>query len=227
MENPEIPSATPDDTDSLLREFDSSVSADRDAGVNKPNVDLSRPMTFEERIAAGIAERDRRLADARQSKRDEVREAERNELASLRQWAEGIEAERMAERERAEAEVVFAQAGEAVAELAPWLPPDYARRWVENEARTDGTLGEAWQRRHESEEWAGIAQRQVDRAIRRFAKHLEALPEPTVSGDREAVTAAVRGSGGPPPPPPAPSYNSKSDLEFADTVERNFGFRPL
>ena len=227
-ETSEIPSAPADDTDTLLSDFDNgSASVRPDAGVTPqaPAVEPP-PLSFTDRLLQKAAERDQRLADARKPKGPEAapqNTAEREELQQLRTWAEGIEAERMAERERVEAQEVFDRSGEVVQEIAPWLPGDYARTWFINEAMTDPVLADAWENRHASPEAAGIAQRQIDRSMRKLGKHLRGLPDPVATDDRAVVTAAMRGASGRAPPEAPPNYSSMSDADFNRELKTKYG----
>jgi hypothetical protein len=47
------------------------------------------------------------------------------------------------------------------------------------------------------------------------------------TADREAVTAAVRGTSGEPAPEPPPNFNTMSDAELQSYTREEFGFDSL
>lgn len=223
------PSAPADELDGLLSEFDAASAPKPEAPAPvaaEPTAPQPLPPSFQERLLQSVADRDRRIAEASKPKHDAPAPstAESQELAELRNWASGIEAERAAQREKADAEVVFAKAHEVAVEIAPWLPPDMARAWIVNEAMTDPALSSAWENRHASPEAAGIAQRQIDRALRKLGKHLRSMPDPNTTEDRNLVTAAVRGASGPPPPERQPDYAKMYDNgAFKAVMKEKYG----
>ncbi|MBL8567213.1 MAG: hypothetical protein JNM89_16000 [Hyphomicrobiaceae bacterium] len=233
-------SAPTDDLDGLLREFDSgSGSAKAPQGGStaraapepvSPGNALETPPTFADRILQLATEHDRRLAEALSGVRHDADEsaAERSDrLTQLEQFAAGIEHERFVQRERADAEAVFSHGSEILGEVAPWLPGDYAKTWLLNEARTDGDLAEAWESRYESPEHAARARQEIGRAMKRFNAHLRSLPDPVLTSQREIVSASVRGAALDKAPKPAPlRFDGMSDYDFAGTIEKKFGFRP-
>ena len=149
------------------------------------------------------------------------------QLGELREWAEGIEYERLARREDEDSAATFAQA-ETYLEGIDHLPPDFAKRWLTAEYGLDAELHHAWNNRHESADAMWRCQNAIRRACVKMRKQAEAMPDPDATADRALVVAAIthgRASG--PIEQPAPNLSKMSDQEFRDYTEKNFGFSTL
>lgn len=97
------------------------------------------------------------------------------------------------------------------------------RGWLDERAARDERFAKAWLGRHSNPQ----AFKQVLTGLgREFAKTFQSDVDTRATEDQDAVTAALRGSGNTPPVDQAPNFGNKSNAEFADEVEKQFGFRP-
>ncbi len=91
-------------------------------------------------------------------------------------------------------------------------------------AQRDPRLASAWQNRHDNPAaWGKV----VDALGQQMAKKFASLPDKGATEDRAAVTAAVRGASTKAPEGKVPDYSRLSNAEYAEKVEKEFGFRPL
>lgn len=95
--------------------------------------------------------------------------------------------------------------------------------WLEGQARDDARIASAWQRRRSDPQ---TFQKIVGQLGRRFAGKFKSAPDAKATEDRDAVAAAVRGSGNKAPEGQAPAYGGMPNGEFADQVHKAYGFRP-
>lgn len=100
----------------------------------------------------------------------------------------------------------------------------FMEAWLDGRARTDPRLSQAWADRHNNPKQF---QKVVGSLAKDFEKKFNSLPNKEATEDREAVAAAVRGASTKSPEGKAPNYGGKSNQEFADDVEKEFGFRPI
>ena len=224
----------------LLSEFDRSsppapVQPGQAPGRTPPPPERvaleGRELSFAERLLQRVNEREQRFKDARSPRQQAEQPPSadpklQEQLNELRDWKAQVEAEREAQRDRAEAEAVYSRGSEIVRDVAPHLPEDYARAWLLNEALTNPNLSAAWEARHDSPEAARAAERAVDRAFTRLHKHLASLPEPSLTADRAMVASAVRGASGQAPRERPPSYSTMSDADF-NHLTAKYGIKPL
>lgn len=148
------------------------------------------------------------------------------ELAELREWAKGIEAERLQAREQADIGWAIGKAKAAISKFVA-LPADYAESFMTNRWLMDPAFKAAWDGRYASDEAIRYADRMVERAVQALVKSAETIPDRDATEDRAAVSAAVRGSSYAPPPTKPPDYSRMSNREFGDAVEKQHGFRPI
>lgn len=105
------------------------------------------------------------------------------------------------------------------------LPPDlydddFVASWIDTQAKKDPRLANAWVNRNADPKKFG----QVKAALgKEFAKRYGRIPDKQATEDREAVTAAVRGSSTKAPEGKAPDYSKMTDAEFAAEKARMFG----
>jgi len=97
------------------------------------------------------------------------------------------------------------------------------RGWLDERAVEDERLKRAWVNRHAS---PAAFERVLAELGRNFAKNFSSDVDAGATEDRDAVAAAVRGASTTPPDGQAPSFAGKTNQEFADEVEKKYGFRP-
>lgn len=141
------------------------------------------------------------------------------ELAELRQWAEGVQAERESQREQDDIALVIEKAQEHL-EGYDILPPDFAERFLTSEYVINPELNAAWRDRYSSEAAMRRCQHAVRGAFTRLREAARKVPDPVATEDREAVAAAVRGRSGPAPLGTPPNYGRMTDGEFQAEKER-------
>lgn len=95
--------------------------------------------------------------------------------------------------------------------------------WLDFQARQDPRLAQAWAQRD-----ANPAQfRRVKVELgKKLAKQFGRLPDPAATEDRNAVTAAVRGSSTKAPAEPVPNYSGMSNAEYREAIKKEHGFDP-
>lgn len=159
-----------------------------------------------------------------------------DELAELQnfrdivsRWAGNIDSERMQARETADANGIYGEANRIASEF-PELAADFGRTWLRNEYADNPVLREAWDNRYDSQDAMAHARKMVDRALQQFSAHArreaQRIRDIPLNEDREAVSAAVRGSSKAIPPPAPPNFSKMTDTELREFTERNYGYRP-
>jgi hypothetical protein len=109
-------------------------------------------------------------------------------------------------------------------EVDPTMADDeFVEAWVDAQARKDPRLQQAWMQRHANPSQFEKVKAELGKG---FARKFSKLPDKQVSEDREAVSAAVRGSTKPAPDDKPPNYAGMNNRSFADEVEKKHGFRP-
>ena len=96
--------------------------------------------------------------------------------------------------------------------------------WLDAEARQDKRLNKAFTDRQQNPKQF---QKIVAGLKSKLSKKAAALPDKQATEDKEAVTAAVRGSSTTAPEKKSISYNGKSDADFSKSVREEYGFEPL
>lgn len=104
-----------------------------------------------------------------------------------------------------------------------YFDDEFVQAWIDAKAQTDPRLQRAWVDRHNNP--AGF-RRVVDGLGKDFAKKYGKLPDQSATQDRETVAAAMRGASTRAPEDKPPNFSGKSNNEFADDVEKNYGYRP-
>lgn len=111
-------------------------------------------------------------------------------------------------------------------ELDPEVFDDaFVESWLDTQARNDPRLAQAWRDRHaKPAEFRRVAEQLGKKLAGKFSK----LPDKSATEDREAVTEAiVRGSQQTAPERKPADFSKQNNREFADQVEKDFGFRPI
>jgi len=96
--------------------------------------------------------------------------------------------------------------------------------WLDAQARQDPRLQRAWLDRVSNPKQFQKVQQQLAKG---FQSKFSKLPDKQATDDREAVAAAVRGTSTKAPEGKAPNYSRLGNNEFAEQIEKDFGFRPL
>jgi hypothetical protein len=97
----------------------------------------------------------------------------------------------------------------------------FMHTWIDNEARTDLRLAQAWINRKADPRSYRDA---VEKLGRRFHKEVvSTAPDRHATEDRELVTAAVRGASGRVPEGRPPDYSRMTDAQFAAEKDKLFG----
>lgn len=149
------------------------------------------------------------------------------QLGELRQWAVGVEGERLARREKEDADWVIAQGNKIAAEFDN-LPTDFAERWLRAEYSIDPELHHAWDNRYESADAMRWCKRCVRHALDRLRGAALKVPDAETTSTKAAIGAAMlRGGSGKPPPSGPPNYSQMTDGEFRDAVKKEHGYTPL
>jgi hypothetical protein len=95
--------------------------------------------------------------------------------------------------------------------------------WLDAKARKDPRLQKAWDNRESNPAAWG----KVEKALSaEFAKKFQKLPDPNVTEDVAAVTAAVRGASKQAPPAQQPNLGKLSRAEFRKHVMETHGYDP-
>ena len=164
--------------------------------------------------AAPAVQRPEPVSAPTQEQQDALRD-----LSELRQWAEGIEYDRLAKQEDDDSEAVFKEA-QGYLEGVDHLPEDFARRWLTSEYAIDPELHHAWNNRYASPEAMQRCTAAIRRACYRMQKQVRAMPNPDATADRAAVVEAMtRGRSSGTIEAKAPDLSRMSDQEFAKYKE--------
>ena len=148
------------------------------------------------------------------------------ELGQLREWAVGVEGERIERREREESEAVFAKGRETIADFDA-LPADFAERWLRAEYSIDAELHHAWDNRHDSDDAMRWCKRCIRHALGRLREAAAHVPDAAATSTKAAIAAAMIRGGGKPPPSAPPDYSKMTDGEFREAVKKEHGYTPL
>jgi hypothetical protein len=100
---------------------------------------------------------------------------------------------------------------------------DFVRAWIDGQAAKNPQLAQAWVNR--AKDPKGF-ERVVGALQSGFVKKYGKLPDPNLTEDREAVSAAVRGASTKTPEAKPPKTSGMSDPEYRDYVEKTYGYRP-
>lgn len=96
---------------------------------------------------------------------------------------------------------------------------DFVQAWIDAQATKDPRLANAWVNRSADPKKFG----QVKAALgKEFAKRYGRIPDKQATEDREAVTAAVRGSSTRAPEGKAPDYSAMTDSQLQAEKDRLF-----
>jgi hypothetical protein len=96
--------------------------------------------------------------------------------------------------------------------------------WLNAASESDPRLVDAFNNREQNPaRWNQV----VAQLGKKLRSEFSRLPDVAETEDREAVTAAVRGASTKPPPAKAPDFKSMTNQDFANDVEKKYGFRPL
>lgn len=96
--------------------------------------------------------------------------------------------------------------------------------WINAQATRDPRLTQAWNARTQNPKQF---EKVVQGLSKSFGQKFSKLPDKQATEDREVVAAAVRGTSTKAPEGKAPSYGNLGNNDFADQVEKDFGFRPI
>jgi hypothetical protein len=100
---------------------------------------------------------------------------------------------------------------------------DLVGAWVDGMARKDPRLQRAWLERESNPKQFRAITEGLGKA---FTKKFDKLPDRNVTEDREAVSAAVRGSLTRAPEDVPPSYGGMSNAEYRKEIREKHGFDP-
>lgn len=106
---------------------------------------------------------------------------------------------------------------------AGYFDDNLVRAWIDAQAMEHPKLADAWANRNDDPK---RFQRVVDQLGRDFTKKYGTLPDKQLTEDREAVTAAVRGSSTKAPEDKAPDVAKMSDAEYRAHVRKTYGYDP-
>lgn len=95
--------------------------------------------------------------------------------------------------------------------------------WLNARAEQDPRVQQAWLDRHKNP--VGF-QRVLKGLSKDFAKGRATDVDAETTADRDAVTAAVRGATSSPPAEQQPEFGPMANNEYADSVEKKYGYRP-
>jgi hypothetical protein len=183
--------------DQLLAEFDESQSAN------------AAPVTLEAPASEPAVPTQQTAPEQRPPQRDNQIEARLNEL------------QHQIVLEKAQRDMhstVNAIRGERDAGI---FNDSFMTTWIDNQARLNPALTQAWLGRHAD---PASFRRAVDHLSRKFEKEVVSrTPDREPTEDRAAVTAAVRGASAKQPEGAPPNYGRMSDNEFEAEKARMFG----
>jgi hypothetical protein len=108
------------------------------------------------------------------------------------------------------------------------VPPDVfdddeVIAWMDARAKKDPRLQSAWTNRDKN---PAAWDRVVENLGREFGKKFTPRVDESVTADRHAVTAAVRGASNRAPEGKAPDYAGMSNAEFREAHKRDYGYYP-
>ena len=92
--------------------------------------------------------------------------------------------------------------------------------WIDAEARKDARLSNAWAQRHQDPRKFEQVKAQL---TKKFSKAFAPKVDPETTADKEAVTAAMTGTGKAPETPP-PDYSGMNNAEFREAAKKEYGF---
>lgn len=101
---------------------------------------------------------------------------------------------------------------------------DFVHAWIDSQATKNPNLAQAWVNRGRDPK--GF-QRVVDSLQGAFQKKYGKLPDPNLTEDRDAVTAAVRGASTKTPEAKEPAIGSMTDNEYRAYVQKKHGYTPF
>lgn len=206
----------PDDLARILSEFDEATAKQQpdDAAANA--APPAEPQSIED-----INNKARENYE-REQITDKALRATREQIDSLSSTVQALRAEALRRQDNADFDNVLKIANETIDDLR-YLPPDFARTWLLNELQTDARLRHAVARRYESPAARAAAEHRMEKAMQKLAAAASNRPDPIVSGDVAAVSAAVRGGSGRAPEAKAPDFARMNDTDFAAAKERLWG----
>lgn len=95
--------------------------------------------------------------------------------------------------------------------------------WLDSQARQDPRLQKAWLERDNNPKQFERVKAELGKS---FAKKFSKLPDPAITEDRAAVSAAVRGASSRAPAEPPPNLSRMSNSEYRQKVIQDYGFDP-
>lgn len=98
----------------------------------------------------------------------------------------------------------------------------FVEAWIDAEARKDQRLANAWAQRRNDPRAFKQVQAQL---TKKFASAFPSKVDQDATADKEAVTAAMTGTGKAPETPP-PDFSAMNNAEFRDDVRNKYGFTP-
>lgn len=107
---------------------------------------------------------------------------------------------------------------------ADFFDDDFVRAWIDGQAAKNPQLAQAWVQRDKDPK--GF-KRVVEALKGGFSKKYGKLPDPALTEDREAVSAAVRGASTKTPEAKAPNIGSMTDAEYRAYVQKTHGYTPF
>lgn len=211
------PVSGPDRFDDLARdleEFDRANTSQKPSGGDAPQVEAAKEAGAPQAVDPG--------------------ESLKHDLAtdSLMRWASGVEQHlqalgdaRKAELDQKDFENIVKLANESLP-ADKVLPENFARYWLMHRMATDGRLTSDLNNRYANDEANARAESQIKKALREMHNEIARMPDADATESRRLIVAAMtRGTVTPPEKKP-PNYAQMSDQEFANTVDKDFGYRP-
>jgi hypothetical protein len=190
-----------DDLDALLKEYDAGVggSVVGSGEVAEPDDGLS----LEETLT--------RMERADLYRQREALDNERNQLIQQK------------EQERYEADLKT-----AVAEIRGGLDAGFfddgmVGAWLDAAARENPRLQHVFINRADNPGAWTVAKKQL---AKDFQTKYSKMPDPEVTADRNAVTAAIRAASGPAQREPPPNYSRQTNAEYRAQILQEFGYDP-
>lgn len=206
------PAAASDDIDSLISEFDAATPAQE-----KPAADAPQPQGTE--VAA--------TDDRREPAPDNLFSSDaEDEVYRALDAAVAYDQQRLAARDAADGTLaVKAIRGDFPTSQ---YPDEMVAGWIENLARTNPKIQEAWVQRYSGVDGERNYRRAVERLGQAFHKQFKSTQiDQTATDDRAAVAAAVRGTARPPERENDAGYRRRvanmTDAEFNAERERMMG----
>lgn len=118
----------------------------------------------------------------------------RGKVDSLTGALQHFMAERQLERDKTDFQKIVDKANADYLADVSHVPNGFAKRWLESETINDERLRDAFDHRHDNPQTRHHAERVFKKALERMQREARSAPDPNLTADVAAVTAAVRGA---------------------------------